>query len=231
MGDAPDPATSGPRDPVSARAGLNVAEALGGRRGVAETGIPSLIFLVVYTVTQDLTPSLWASLVSGGLLTLARLVRRDTIQHAASGLIGLAFCAFIAARTGKAEDFYLPGLFINVGYALAYLVSIVVRWPLLGVLVGFATGEGMSFRDNPARLRAFTQASWIWVAVFVLRLVVQVPFYLTKDVVALGTARLAMGYPLFALAGLLSWRIIRAAPAVERADQAEQAETPAETAD
>ncbi len=200
-------------DAASARASLTVAQALGGRRGVLETSIPSLIFLVVFTATRELQPSMWAALASGGVLAVVRLARRETVQHTASGLLGVVVCAFFAARTGRAENFYLPGLLINIAYAAAYLVSIVIRRPLLGVLVGLATGEGMRFRDDPARLRAFTLASWVWVGVFVLRLVVQVPFYLSKDVVALGTARLVMGYPLFALAGLVSWRLIRAAPA------------------
>src|SRR5205823_503543 len=114
-------------------------------------------------------------------------------------------------------NFFLPGLLINTAYAAAYTVSILVRWPLLGVVVGPLFGEGMAWRRDPVRRRAYSLASWIWVAMFLMRIAVQLPLYLSKELVALGVARLAMGWPLFLLAIWLSYRLLQTSASVENA--------------
>ena len=111
--------------------------------------------------------------------------------------------------TGRAEDFFLPGLLINAAYAAGYAISILVGCPLLGVIIGSVTGQGMAWRKDPAQVRMYARASWLWVGLFLLRLAVQLPLYLAGAVVALGTARVAMGIPLFALGIWLSWLVIR----------------------
>ena len=128
---------------------------------------------------------------------------------AETALPAVAFAAFVATRSGRAEDFFLPGLLLNAAYATGFLVSIAVRRPLVGLIVGQLDGEGSGWREDPARMRVFTQATWVWAALFVLRLVVQLPLYLAGDVVALGVARTAMGVPLFVLGFWLSYRLVR----------------------
>lgn len=187
------------------------------REMLIDSGVPTAVFVTVYALNdRDLTPALIAALVSGALLALLRLVRRDTLQHVVAGFVAVGIAAWFADRTGQAEDFFLPGLLINFVYGIAYLVSILVRWPLLGVLVGLATGEGMGWRQTPYLLRAYTLASWFWVALFGLRLAVQLPLYLGEYVVALGVARVAMGWPLFLLCLWLSWLVIRQARSRQR---------------
>lgn len=179
-----------------------------------DTGIPLALFTVVYAATgRQLALSLWVAVGAAVVLALVRLLRREPLQNVVAGLVGLGIAAFLAARTGRAEDVFVPGLLINVGYGLAYLVSIVVRWPLLGVFVGLVTGQGMSWRDDPALLRAYTKASAVWVAMFAVRLAVQVPLYLAGDdrLGWLAGARLVMGWPLFLLVAYVSWLIIRPA--------------------
>lgn len=201
------------RVPAAAGAGLGsptIAESLGGRLGIVESGLPAIAFVTSYTASgQDATLSATVALVIGVVLAVARIARRQTVRYALSGLGGVALAAFIVSRTGRAEDFFLPGLLMNAGYALAYAVSIVVGWPLLGVFVGAVTGQGMGWRDDAAQVRAYSRASWIWVAMFLLRLAVQLPLYLAGAVVALGIARVAMGAPLFAIAAWLSWLLLR----------------------
>jgi hypothetical protein len=211
MGEVSDQGDS--RVPAVAGAGLggpSIAESLGGRLGIVESGLPAVAFVAAYTVSgQHATLSAVVALGIGVALACARLARRQTVRFALSGLAGVALAAFIVSRTGRAEDFFLPGLLMNAGYALAYLVSIAVGWPLLGVFVGAITGQGMGWRDDPAALRAYSRASWIWVAMFLVRLAVQLPLYLAGAVVALGVARVAMGAPLFAIAAWLSWLLLR----------------------
>lgn len=189
---------------------FNLLEAMGGGQGIADSSLPGLAFVVAYTASgQDLGVAVWSAVGVGVLLFLARLVRRETIQFAVAGLIGVAIAAFIAKQTGKAENFFLPGLLLNLAYALAYFISIVVRWPLIGVFVGPLVGEGMEWRKDPKLVSLYTRVTWIWVGLFVVRLAVQLPLYLADELVALGVAKTAMGFPVFALVIWLSYLIMR----------------------
>ena len=189
---------------------FNLLETMGGGHGIADSSLPGLAFVIAYTVSgQDLQAAIWAAIALGVVLLGVRLARRETLQFAIAGFVGVAIAAFIAQKTGKAENFFLPGLLLNLGYALAYLISIVVRWPLIGVFIGPLVGDGMEWRKDPKLLRVYTRASWIWVGLFVVRLAVQLPLYLAGALVALGVAKTAMGFPIFAVAVWLSYLVMR----------------------
>ena len=189
---------------------LNLIDEMGGPQGIADSSLPGLLFVAVYSVSgQDLQFSAIAAVGLGAVIALIRLIRGESLRFAAAGFIGVAIAGFIATRTGRAEDFFLPGLLFNAGYAIAYAVSIAVGWPLMGVLVGPIIGDGMKWRQDPGRVRLFNRMSWIWVGLFTTRLAVQLPFYLAGSLVALGIARTVMGLPLFALGLWLCYLLLR----------------------
>jgi hypothetical protein len=227
----PQPAVRLPRGLAHLATAENpsLIDAFGGRHGVAEIGIPSLVFVVVYTVSRSLPASLWSALGLAAALTVYRLARRETLQHAISGFVAIAVCAFAAVRTGKAVDFYLPGIWWNLGFAMLWLVSVLVRWPLIGVTLGPIFGENFSWRGVRGRYVAYRNISLLWCAMFVFRVAVEVPLYLAGAVTALGIVKAIVGYPLFALVLYLSWRILRQAPPPLRVavDEEQEAASPA----
>ena len=187
----------------------SIVETVGGVRGMIETSLPPLAFVIAYIVTgNEVTPSAVFAVIIAIALSIARFARRETPQYALSGLFGIAIAAFFATKTGKAENFYLPGLLFNMGYATAFLISIAVRWPLVGVLLAHLQGD-REWREDPERMQSYTRASWLWVGIFLLRIAVQLPLYLASAVVALGIARTAMGIPLFALGLWLTYQLVR----------------------
>ncbi len=207
----PEAEHEGPRD---------LAEALGGAHGLADSSLPGLGFVLAYTISgNELQPSIISALAVALALTLVRLLRKETLQFAFAGLVGVGIAAFIASRTGRAEDFFLPGLLFNAGYALAYAISIWVRWPLIGVIAGPLVGEGMEWREDPDRVAVHSRASWIWVGVFVLRLAVQLPLYLAGSVVALGIAKAAMGVPIFIVAIWVTYLVLKEGGEIGHHDQ------------
>jgi hypothetical protein len=192
-----------------------IITAFGGKKGLFDSGIPALVFLLAFNITKEVSQSALIALSLSAIVTVIRLIKRETIQHALSGVIGVAICAWISNRSGKAEDFYLPGLWTNAIYALAYALSNLVRWPVIGLVLGPLLGENLMWRKDPARRNVYIKATWIWVGLFLSRLIVQYPLYLSENVNALGTARLVMGYPLFILAAWLTWKIIKAGPSLK----------------
>jgi hypothetical protein len=190
-----------------------VIKALGGKRGLVDSGLPALVFLVVFNLSdKNINTAIWAALNLSAVLTFYRLIKRETLQHAFSGLIGVGICALISRRSGNAADFYLPGLWINAGYGALYAFTNLIKWPILGVLLGPILGENFLWRKDPKRLRAYINAGWLWVGLFISRLVVQYPLYESGNINALGTARLLMGYPLFILVAWGSWLILKRVP-------------------
>ena len=184
--------------------------AVGGWLGIAEATLPFIAFTIVWTATgRDILIGGIVAVGISAVLAIARLLRRQTTQFALSGVIGVAFGAFVASRTGKAEDFFLPGILINAGSAIVYLTSIVIRRPLIGLLVSTVTGEGRAWYQDPERRSAYTKASWIWVGLFCFRLSIQLPLYLSGLVGPLAVARVITGIPLFALGVWLSYLLLR----------------------
>lgn len=205
-------------DPAAhATTGSAVWSAMGGWRGILESVLPSLAFVVLFTVTIDPDTrqgNLWLSLgVSVGLaaaFTIARLVAKSPPSAAIGGLLATVAAAVLALVTGRGQDNFVFGFFTNGAYGTAFLVSALVGWPLIGLAAGYLTGEGTRWRTDRRKRRAYMWLSIAWAALFAARLAVQLPLYFAGDVVALGTLKIVMGLPLFAPMLAVTWLTVRA---------------------
>ncbi|MEZ5186127.1 MAG: DUF3159 domain-containing protein [Candidatus Nanopelagicales bacterium] len=195
--------------------------AIGGWRGMFDSGLPSVVFVLVYLFNgRVLQPALVAALAAGGLILVWRLFRRQPLTQVLAGFAGVAISAYVSSRTGQARDFFLWGLIVNVAYGSAFLVSLAVRWPLMGVVVGVITGDPTGWRSDVELRRIFAAATWVWVFVFGGRILVQVPLYLAGWVGALGTAKILMGWPLFLFGAYVTYRLLRPVFAARRLSEA-----------
>lgn len=187
---------------------------IGGWRGLLEAVVPVSVFSTVYAFTSDLKTSIIGAVIPGVAFSLWRLLAREPLTQALGGLFAIAIGAFIATRTGRAEDYFLPSILKNIGFTALYVVSIAVRWPLIGVLLGFVLGEGLAWRDVPERRRAYNRASWLWAGMFGLRAAVQIPLYLAGKTSMLGAVAVPLGLPLFFLTIWLTYVVVRRVPVV-----------------
>ncbi|CAB4879529.1 MAG: DUF3159 domain-containing protein [Actinobacteria bacterium] len=184
--------------------------AIGGWRGIIDSGVPTAVFVIAFMVTsQNLTSSLIAALTAGGIIVIWRLIRREPLQQVLAGFAGVAISAAVAKYTGRAENYFWPGFLQNLAYGTAFLISIIVRWPLLGVVVGYLTGDGTSWRQDPALRRTYAASSWIWVGLFYGRFAVQFPLYLAGAIGALGLLKIIMGIPLYVAAAYFTYRLLK----------------------
>ncbi|CAB4918168.1 MAG: DUF3159 domain-containing protein [Actinobacteria bacterium] len=198
--------------------------AIGGWRGMIDSGVPTAVFVIAFIVTsQNLRASVISALVAGGIIVVWRLIRREKLGQIAAGFIGLAISAWWASRNDNASDIYLPGMLTNLGYGSAFLISIIVRWPLLGIAMGFLTGERTRWRQDPNLRRIYAAASWIWVALFFSRLIIQTPMYLAGWVELQGIVKIVMGYPLFLGAAYWTYRVLAPVLREQRAARDEAA--------
>jgi hypothetical protein len=199
--------------PLTARGAL---DAVGGPLGIVEAVVPPLVFVVYYQVVAirsvphavdrpALIPIVAAPLVLSALLLLYRLVRRQRTGSAISGAVLVGVSAVLVLVTGDANNNYLPGFFINAGYGLAFLISVLVRRPLVGVVTGLLTSD-TGWGSDPARRRVATWLTLLWVLLFAVRLAVELPIYFAAqasgsaaDTVALGIARIVLGLPLYSI--------------------------------
>lgn len=183
--------------------------AVGGIRGVLESILPGLAFLVIYLTTHAL---LVAVLVPVGLVLVFAVARAGTRSSMATSIAGgvlLAISAVLVLITGRAVTNFVPGMIINAGGFLVMLISILVRWPLIGLVVGLLFGDFDGWRKDVAKRRILTIATWLWVALFAIRLVIEVPLFFANDVAALGVVRLITGVPLYAVFLWATWLLVR----------------------
>ncbi|MEJ1092325.1 DUF3159 domain-containing protein [Microbacterium istanbulense] len=186
-------------DPESeASTGHVVWRVIGGWRGIAESVLPLLAFIVTYTATSNLVLALSISVGAAAVFTVIRLLGRSTPIAALSGLFAAVIAAGLPLFTGNAADQFVVGFITNIAYGSAFLLSVLVRWPLIGVVVGFLKNEGVTWRTDRRKMRVFSALTIVWALLFLARLGAQLPFYFAGDVATLGTVKIVMGIPLFA---------------------------------
>ena len=181
---------------VEALVRAQLSKALGGKRGMLEGALPTLGFTLTWISTRDLRLSLTVSGALAVALLLLRLIQRSTVQFVVNSMIGIAIAAFFALRSGRAEDAFLPGLIYNAVYAVLLTGSALVRWPLVGFMIGGVTGELTAWHDNPRLVRLCATLTWVLAIPCILRVVVQYPLWAAHQAGWLGIAKIAMGWPL-----------------------------------
>lgn len=206
-----DPDTSGPvgTDEVSPAPPETLATLLGGTRGAVDASLPVLAFVGAWLASEEIAWAAGGALVVAAVVAIVRLRQGRKPRGVLLGLLGVCVSALVALYTGRAEDFFLVQIFSNAASAVAWALSIVLRWPLLGVVVGLVLGQKFRWRRDPALVRAYGRASWVWVGQYVVRLAVFLPLWAGGMVTALGLARAALTWPLVATCLALSWWVLR----------------------
>lgn len=188
-------------------------KAIGGWRGLIDSALPSMLFILIFVFQKNLNNALVASLAIGGVLLVIRSFERKSLTQVFSGFIGLTISVFLTWRTKDASNFFLTGIVTNGIYGFFLLISVLIRKPLIGYLVGSLVGDTSGWLKHPLLVRAYTTVTWLWVAVFSLRLLVQIPLYLNDNIALLGTVKIFMGWPLYLFAVWLTYQIVQTARA------------------
>lgn len=181
---------------VEALVRAQLSKALGGKRGMLEGAVPTLGFTLTWISTRDLVLSLTVSGTLAVALLLLRLLQRSTVQFVVNSMIGIAIAAFFALRSGRAEDAFLPGLIYNAVYAVVLTGSALIRWPLVGFMIGGVTGDLTGWHRNPRLVRLCVTLTWVLAVPCILRVIVQYPLWASHQAGWLGIAKIAMGWPL-----------------------------------
>ncbi|QNE48441.1 DUF3159 domain-containing protein [Glaciihabitans sp. INWT7] len=188
----------------------SLLKAVGGVRGLVESILPGLAFLVLYAATKNVALSVLVPVGLAVLFVVVRLATRTPITQAFAGIAGIAISAVLALISGRAEANFIPGIIINIASLSVLLLSILVRWPLIGVIVGFLTNETTQWRKQKAKRRVLYLTTWLWAGLFALRLAVEVPLYLAKEAEWLAGVKLLLGIPLYAGMLWVTWLLVRA---------------------
>ena len=186
-------------------------EQMGGISGLIYSSVPVVVYVLVNIIASDWQPALWAAVGTAVAIAVWRLIRREPLQPAISGLFGIAVAAFITIKTGSAKGFFLFGIWSSLVYCAAFLVSALVRWPLAGVIWSTLNNSGFAWRSDKVARLYYDVATLVWILVFGSRFVVQQWLSDQNDVGLLGVARITMGYPLTAVAiAVTVWAVRRA---------------------
>lgn len=181
-----------------------LGEALGGLRGSLEAALPMLLFVIVWSATRDRTLSLGAAAGLTVVFAVARLVQRQTLQFVLGSVLATGLAAIFALRSGDAEDAFLPGILTSCAYLVGSLLSVVLRWPAVGIMVGLAdqqavaAGDPFRWRRNAAAVKVCSRLTLVLVAVYAIRVAIMGPLYLTDNVAGLTISKVVLGWPLWA---------------------------------
>ena len=182
--------------------------AIGGLRGIIESLTPGLFFLIIYTITGELVPSVIAPVAGAVVALLIRLIQRLPVLPAVSGGVGIAASAGLALWTGRAADNFVGGFIINAVSLTVFAVSLLIRKPLVGVLAS-ALSPKVAWMTDARPRRAVTIATALWTVFFATRLAVQLPLYFANLTSALAATKLIMGLPLYTGMLWVTWMLLR----------------------
>jgi hypothetical protein len=208
---------------VEALVRAQLAKALGGRRGMLEAAVPTLIFTVLWLTTRELQLALAVSVAAALALLVLRLVQRSSVQFVVNALVGIGigslFVTLSARNGGSADDqalaYFLPGILYNSVYTLLLGFTCLIGWPLVGFMVGSVTGDPTAWHADRPVVKLCTRLTWLLALPCFLRVLVQGPIWLAGHsgsidadtaVAALGVLKIALGWPLqLAALGAMLW--------------------------
>lgn len=241
---APEPLRHDPSAPpagvetVEALVRAQMAKALGGRRGMIEAAVPTIVFTALWLTTREMRLALTVSVAAALGLLVVRLVQRSTVQFVLNALFGIGigwlFVTISARQGGSADDqalaYFLPGIIYNAGYSVVLAVTCLIGWPLVGFMVGSVTGDPTAWHQDRQVVRLCALLTWLLAVPCALRVIVQGPIWLAgksaaiepdSAIAALGILKIAMGWPLqlLALASMV-WVLSRNSTPVEQARRA-----------
>ena len=195
----------------------SLMNSVGGWLGIIQSSVPAALFVLVFALSKNTVAAVVVSLAVSTSFVVLQLVTRKPLTQAIAGALGIALSAYLTLRDGgHPADYFIQGFFTNVAYGLVLAISILVRWPVIGFLVGLFRSEPLGWRSDKKLLRRADLATALFVALFSLRLAVQLPLYFANQIEALGIARVAMGVPLYALCIWLSWLLLRSSIAATK---------------
>lgn len=191
-----------------------LATAVGGWRGSLETALPTVAFVILWTWHHEVRQAVVAAAVVALLLAVVRLLQRQSVQYVLSAVLATALAAFFALRSGRAEDAFLPGILGSIGFGLAALVSVLVRWPAVGFMVGIGdprfAEDPLAWRRDLGLVRVCQRLTLVLVGLYAVRVAVMLPLYFAHEVALLGVAKVVLGWPAWVAAvAVMGWLLMR----------------------
>jgi hypothetical protein len=173
-----------------------LSQSLGGARGMIESALPFIAFTIAWVITRQLYPAIAAAAVVAVLLGLIRLIQRQSIKYVMQAVIPTAIAVLIATRTGRAQDVFLPGILYNGALAVLSIVTVAIRRPLVGFIIGAAVGDPTGWTKDRGLVRMTSKLTCVLAVPYITRFVIQLPLFLADQVVLLGIAKVVLGWPL-----------------------------------
>lgn len=173
-----------------------LGQSLGGARGMIESALPFIAFTIAWVIARQLYPAIAAAVVVAVLLGLIRLIQRQSIKYVVQAVIPTAIAVLIATRTGRAQDVFLPGILYNGALAVISIVTVAIRKPLVGFIIGAAVGDPTGWTKDRGLVRMTSKLTLVLAVPYITRFVIQLPLFLAGQVVLLGIAKVVLGWPL-----------------------------------
>lgn len=166
--------------------------------------LPPLIFVILNNLVS-INSAIISAFVLASYYLVLRLSRKQSIIYALSGWIGVALASGFALLADNVTNFFLPGIVSNVFLVLVTLVSLIFGRPLAALASHLTRGWTLNWFWRSDVKPAYTEVTWMWFVLLLLRSGIQILLYVQGNVDQLGWTNLILGLPFTALILIMSY--------------------------
>ena len=192
---------------------VDILATLGGPLGIIESLTPGTVYVTLYSLTLNVVLSASIAGTIALIFAVLQLIRKRPLTQVFAGVVGLGLSVYLPLRDGlnntHAADYFIPGLLTNLGYGLAFGVSLLFRFPLAAIVLSLLNPKAKTWKTDRAVYKRLYWITFMWFGMFLVRLAIEVPLYLSNQVPALGLAKVVLGTPFYALIVWFSWLMAR----------------------
>ncbi len=181
----------------------------GGILGIISSILPTIVFISIFIVVANLFIAICGAISIAIFLALINYFVHKSFSQLFFGLTGVIICAFWVWNTGQAKDFFALGILLNIVYMLVFIISMLFRIPIIGLIIEFVLHQSLSWRKNPLKYRTYANVTLLWIFMFALRTVVKVPLYFLSYLTTLAIAHIVLSVPLYVVILYFSWIMLK----------------------
>lgn len=159
-----------------------------------DTLIPLTLFLLMNRLFTLLVAGICA-LVIAILMTIVRLVRRQSWQYALAGTLSVLIALLSVYVSGQSKGYFLPSIVNSVILLIISILTLSIHRPFAMWLSHLSHGWSMEWYNREDIKPAYREVTLIWLCLISIRLLIQIKLYSSDGLTGIAVFNVLLSTP------------------------------------